>query len=102
MHFHQVMMRTLEICVLGKNKRSRANPTATLLLLPMIALPSVMGIILWNQSGPALAMTALNVILFALTYKACINLAQSRGKRITRKVRGKVIEGSMPAAEITP
>jgi UDP-N-acetylmuramyl pentapeptide phosphotransferase/UDP-N-acetylglucosamine-1-phosphate transferase len=102
MHFHQVMMRTLEICVLGKNRRSRANPLATLLLLPMVALPSVMGIILWNQSVPALAMTALNGIVFVLTYRACINLAQSRGKKISRKVRGKVIEGSLPAAEVAP
>lgn len=102
MHFHQVMMRTLEICVLGKNKRVLANPIATLLLLPMIALPSVMGILLWNQSGPALMMIVVDGILFVLTYRTCINLAQSRGKKMTRKTRVKVIKGFVPVAEIAP
>ena len=39
LHFHQLVMRFLEIRFLGRNQRHLANPIATIFLLPCIAVP---------------------------------------------------------------
>ena len=57
LHFHQLTMRGIEICVLGRGRRATANPLATLVLLPLIALPVAIGVLV--HAEPALAALAL-------------------------------------------
>ena len=49
LHFHQLIMRLLEIKYLGRKKRRIANPLATLVMLPFVALPVGFGVLLWDK-----------------------------------------------------
>jgi len=80
LHFHQLAMRGLEICVLGRGRRKAANPLATLVLMPLIAAPMVFGA--WLHANPALATVALVAFfgIFFATYGLGMRLATSRSK----------------------
>lgn len=57
LHFHQLVMRAIEMVLLGRNRRRQANPMATIALMPFITMPALSGALLWNQdllSGLAL------------------------------------------------
>jgi UDP-N-acetylmuramyl pentapeptide phosphotransferase/UDP-N-acetylglucosamine-1-phosphate transferase len=65
LHSHQMVMRALEICVLGRGRRHIANPLCTLVLAPFVAAPPVVGIILWNDvAGSFVAMVGFGVLFF--------------------------------------
>ena len=65
LHVHQLIMRFLEIYLLGRGRRHIANPLSTLLLTPFIALPACIGVLLWDQPGVAfLAVVALTIFFF--------------------------------------
>lgn len=55
LHAHQMVMRALEICFLGRQGRRIANPLSTVLLAPFIIAPPVVGILLWDQTFLAFA-----------------------------------------------
>lgn len=50
LHAHQMAMRALEICVMGRGKRHIANPLCTLVLAPFVAAPPVAGVMFWDQT----------------------------------------------------
>lgn len=78
LHFHQLVMRGLEICVLGRGRRQAANPLATLVLLPLIAVPMVLGVLLHGQPlGATLALAVCFAVFFA-TYGLGMRLATKR------------------------
>lgn len=78
LHFHQLVMRGLEICLLGRGRRSAANPMATIVLLPLIVTPVVMGVLLHGQPlAAAFALVASFVAFFAL-YGLGMHLATGR------------------------
>ena len=65
LHIHQIMMRGLEICVLGQNCRQISNPLTTLVLAPFVIVPPIAGVMLWNQNWNAfLTVLALGLLLF--------------------------------------
>lgn len=69
LHFHQLVMRGVEIVLLGQKKRRVANPLATLLMLPLIFIPMISGVALTtNHSGSAISFVAFGALFFA-TYK---------------------------------
>jgi UDP-N-acetylmuramyl pentapeptide phosphotransferase/UDP-N-acetylglucosamine-1-phosphate transferase len=43
LHFHQLAMRGLEICFLGRKRRRIANPLTTLVLAPFVISPQIVG-----------------------------------------------------------
>ena len=66
LHVHQMVMRALEICILGRNRRQIANPLTTLVLSPFIIAPPIAGVLLWNQNQNAfLAVLVFGVLFFA-------------------------------------
>ena len=75
LHFHQLVMRAIEIKILGRKNRHFANPLATLIMLPFIAAPIATGVILWNQ--PLLSLLALVVfgVAFVASYLIGMRLA---------------------------
>ncbi|MCE6967121.1 MraY family glycosyltransferase [Cereibacter sphaeroides] len=79
LHFHQLVMRALEILVFGRGARHLANPLTTLLLIPMIAAPVLTGVLLWNQPLAAFTALAAFAALFVATYLAGMTLAARRG-----------------------
>lgn len=66
LHVHQMVMRSLEICILGRNRRQIANPLTTLVLSPFVLAPPIAGALLWNQNQNAfLAVVVFGVLFFA-------------------------------------
>ena len=83
MHFHHIVMRAFEILVLRKKNRSVSNPAATMILLPLIAAPSVAGVLFWNRDDFALTAVALFAALFLATYGAIVRSARQRRRLFT-------------------
>ena len=75
LHFHQLVMRGVEIMLLGRKKRRIANPLATLFTLPFILAPMIAGVLLaLDRSNAAIACAAFAAI-FITTYKIGMWLA---------------------------
>lgn len=70
LHMHQMVMRALEICVLGRNRRQIANPLTTLVLVPFVTAPPVVGILLWDQNLHAFLAVVVFSVLFFASYAA--------------------------------
>jgi UDP-N-acetylmuramyl pentapeptide phosphotransferase/UDP-N-acetylglucosamine-1-phosphate transferase len=70
LHVHQLVMRSLEICVLGRNRRHIANPLTTLVLAPFVIAPPVAGVLLWNQNLNAFLAVLVFGVLFFASYAA--------------------------------
>lgn len=78
LHFHQVVLRTLEITLVGRHNRTIANPLATLLMLPFFMVPVCLGVLFWDQNGLAASSFLGAFACYVVTYKALILLATSR------------------------
>ena len=66
LHLHRMVMRALEICILGRNRRQIANPLTTLVLSPFVVAPPIAGVLLWNQNQNAfLAVVVFGGLFFA-------------------------------------
>jgi UDP-N-acetylmuramyl pentapeptide phosphotransferase/UDP-N-acetylglucosamine-1-phosphate transferase len=78
MHFHHVVQRSVEIHFLGGKKGAFSNPLATAILLPFLAAPAAMGVLFWNQNGPACALVGLAATLFVLAYRSLVGVAERR------------------------
>ena len=50
LHVHHLVMRALEIYVLGRDRRHIANPLTTLVLAPFVLAPPLAGVLLWDNS----------------------------------------------------
>jgi UDP-N-acetylmuramyl pentapeptide phosphotransferase/UDP-N-acetylglucosamine-1-phosphate transferase len=80
MHFHQVVMRFLEIHWLGRAQRQLSNPLATLIILPMAAFPAALGVALMDQPLSAfLALISCGGV-FIITYNILVRLARVRDR----------------------
>lgn len=79
LHFHQLVMRFLEIRFFGRDRREIANPLATLILIPLISAPQVLGVIFWDNFEATVFGTLGVVMLFVTTYLVGIVLAK-RGR----------------------
>ncbi|MGV0908948.1 glycosyltransferase family 4 protein [Martelella sp. FOR1707] len=80
LHFHQLVMRALEIGVLGRNARHISNPMTTVILAPMFTAPAIAGVIFWHNPAAAALALAFFAALFVATYQfgarfaACLRL----------------------------
>ena len=72
LHFHQLVMRSTEIIILGRNQRHVANPLATIFILPFVFTPMVLGILLALDSGKAMKALILITLIFVIAYKVCM------------------------------
>ena len=78
LHFHQLAMRFLEIRVLGRDRREIANPLATLILIPLISSPQVLGVLFWDNLKATVWSTLSVGLLFVMTYLVGIVVAKKR------------------------
>ena len=76
LHFHQLAMRFLEIRFFGRDNRETANPVATLMLIPLISVPQLLGVLFWNDFKATLWSTLGLSIIFVTTYLIGIGLAK--------------------------
>ena len=76
LHFHQLVMRFLEIRLLGRNRRTLANPLATLTIAPLIVAPQICGLLFAFEHASAILASALFSIIFFATYILGMRLAR--------------------------
>ena len=75
LHFHQLVMRGVEIVLLGRKKRWIANPLATLFTLPFIFAPIIAGVLLALDHSNAAIACAVFAAMFITSYKTGLWLA---------------------------
>ncbi len=78
LHFHQLVLRFLELGPMRGRPRAVSNPLTTLLLAPLIAAPIIAGVAL--RDSPLAAMTATFgfALLFVASYRLGIAAAHRR------------------------
>ncbi|MFD1195217.1 glycosyltransferase [Seohaeicola saemankumensis] len=90
LHYHQLVMRALEITLVGRDKRHIANPLATLVILPMASLPVVAGVMLWDEPLKAFFALCAFSALFALSYILGIKNVPARRRPYMLKLQSLV------------
>ena len=83
LHFHQLVMRFLEIRILGRNSRARSNPIATLVLMPLIAAPQIAGVIFITDHSYAVFAVLIFSALFFGSYVFGMELAKRGHRRLS-------------------
>jgi UDP-GlcNAc:undecaprenyl-phosphate GlcNAc-1-phosphate transferase len=68
LHFHQLVLRYIEIRHLGRGRRHIANPLATAIMLPMIIAPQIAGVAFATSPAWAGASVVAFGVLFVTTY----------------------------------
>lgn len=92
MHFHHLVMRTIEIRLLGRRARSMVNPLATLIMAPVILTPPFLGGLFWNDRHISLMLLIGSFSAFILGYRSLAVAASRRsaGKRSRIQVTGVI------------
>ena len=84
LHVHQMVMRTLELCVVGRSQRNIANPLTTVVLTPFVAMPPTVAVMFWNDDLSAFLATLGFAVLFVTSYRLTPKLARRlRTRRIS-------------------
>ena len=76
LHFHQLAMRFLEIRFFGRDKRKMVNPLATLVMVPFISAPQVLGILFWHDFDVTILCVLGVGLLFVTTYVMGVKMAK--------------------------
>ncbi|SCY16494.1 MraY family glycosyltransferase [Paracoccus tibetensis] len=82
LHFHQLVMRGLEITLLGRRRRQLANPLATLIILPLAIMPALAGVALWDKPFAAFLALSASAAAFSLTYALALRVSCRRGRNL--------------------
>ncbi|MEI6799931.1 MAG: MraY family glycosyltransferase [Pseudomonadota bacterium] len=78
LHFHHILLRSVEILFIARQNSTLSNPVATLILLPFMAAPAILGVLVWNRNGLAFGLVVLSTSLFQITYRAVAAAAKRR------------------------
>ncbi len=81
LHFHQLVMRALEITLTGRKLRRLTNPMSTVVMMPLFTAPAIAGVLLWDKPGWASVTLFAFGCLFVATYGIGLTLAQSKRLR---------------------
>lgn len=78
LHFHQLVMRGIEMSFTGRSRRSLVNPLTTIVIVPMAITPIGIGVLFWNK--PVITSSAILIfgMIFMVTYAGGMYLAKSR------------------------
>ena len=85
LHFHQTVMRLLEIQFFNRSRRNLTNPLGTLIILPMAIAPMVLAVVLKTQTGAAFIAFWGFVALFAVAYRWALRRGGQAANRASRK-----------------
>ena len=86
LHFHQLVMRGVEIVLLGRRKRRLSNPLATMFTVPFILTPMIVGVFLAVEKGKAAVACIMFTAFFVLTYKIGMWLAPKLRRSVATTV----------------
>ena len=85
LHFHQTVMRLLEIQFFTRSRRNLTNPLGTLIILPMAIAPMVLAIVFKTQTSAAFIAFWGVVALFAVAYRWALRRGGQAANRVSRK-----------------
>lgn len=74
MHFHHVIMRAIQIISVQKITKQFANPLATTILLPVTAVPIILGVWFIEDNERALYSVIFTALLFLISYNLLVYL----------------------------
>jgi len=83
LHFHQLVMRFIEIRMLGRSSRGLSNPVATFVLMPLIAAPQIIGVIFITDHSYAVFAVLIFSVLFFGSYVFGMELAKRGHRRMS-------------------
>jgi len=75
LHFHQFVMRAIELLWLGRERRHIANPLAAAIVMLLAAGPILAGVVFWNNTLAATLALAISSVVFVGSYVIGIRLA---------------------------
>ena len=85
LHYHQLVMRAVELVFLSRKLRRLTNPLATFIILPLAASPVVTAFFVWPNNKNAIFAFILYFTLFATSYFLGILLAKRYAKSPSQK-----------------
>ena len=94
LHFHQLVMRGLEIVWLGRGRRSISNPLATLVMMPFIAMPIVSGVVYWNRPIACIGFFVAYSVLYVSAYYAGLAVIRRNRIKLGNVRSGPLSQGS--------
>ena len=97
LHFHQLVMRFLEIRMFGRNSRKRSNPIATLILMPCIVAPQIAGVVFITDHLSAILAAFAFSMMFAMSY--VYGMKHAKLRRVKPNLEGRQANNSSVAAE---
>ena len=77
LHFHQLAMRFLEIHFFGRRRRNIVNPISTVVLVPLISVPQLLGVIYWNNLKATILWSCFILVFFMGTYFMGVRAAKT-------------------------
>ncbi len=86
LHVHQLVMRGLEICFLGRDMRHVSNSLSTVVLAPFVIAPQIAAVVLWDENRSAFFAVLVFLVLFFGSYAlalGCIGSCRRRSKMRT-------------------
>ena len=84
LHFHQLVMRALELTLLSRKLRGLTNPLATLIIVPLASVPIAAAVMLQSNDQMAALGFIAAAILFVITYNVGMVLAKRFARHGTR------------------
>ena len=85
LHYHQLVMRALELLFLSREYRKLTNPLATFIILPLAAAPVVTALFVWPYNNNAIFAFIFYFICFAASYFLGLLLAKRYAKPTSLK-----------------
>ena len=82
LHAHQLVMRAVEICFVGRNRRTIANPLTTLLLAPFVLAPQIVAVLLWDNNLAAFLAVLFFLALFFWSFVSLLSAVSGRRLRL--------------------
>lgn len=83
LHFHQVIMRSCQILSRGRISKKIANPLASSIILPLVALPAIGGVAYGEDPKISFIIVISATIVFSGSYFGLIRIIKNPYKRKT-------------------
>lgn len=99
MHFHQLVMRTLEIRFGLRGRRNIANSLTSTILTPVVAGPIAVGVLFYNNAVVGFVAMVLMTLLFILFYVGLLSYAKSTIRKDSWKPVSETHEEPVQLAE---
>ena len=85
LHYHQLVMRAVELVFLSKKYRKLTNPLATSIILPLAGAPILTALFVWPSNKNAIFAFIFYFTFFAVSYYLGLLLAKRYAKNPSQK-----------------